>query len=261
MDEEELVARVEEHLHILPLGERSRELGKVLSNETGRRVLEAIYSSDSAVGLSAQEISRRLGVSRTAVLYHLTRMMECGLVRINPVLETEVSWKGFWERYRRGRGGVSRDQFNRLHEARMKGVKLFVPRAKGFLLIPGLDDEAGRAFLANLLSTMASLREAALVKGARRATSILGALGVVLLLLSFALQWPGPWLTARTGGEMLKARAAAELAAQPAPAVESQLGAIRWPSYAPVFLGYAGLLLLGAALGLHLYHRLAGRKG
>ena len=134
MRDDNMLTQIEEHFHVLPLGEKSLGFGKILSTETSVKILEALYSCDTGVGLSASQISENLGVGRTTVIYHLGRMQESELIEINPILKDDRSWNQFWELYRQRNTALSQDQFKSVHTARMNGVKLYVPTKKGFLL-------------------------------------------------------------------------------------------------------------------------------
>lgn len=105
MHEDDMLTQIEEHFHVLPLGEKSRGFGKILSTETGVKILEALYNGDTGVGLSASQISEGLGVGRTTVIYHLGRMQESGLIHINPILQDDKSWNRFWDQYRQRNTG------------------------------------------------------------------------------------------------------------------------------------------------------------
>ncbi len=190
MQAEDMLSQIEEHFHVVPLGEKSLDFGKILSTETSVKVLESVYNGDSSVGISATEISEALGVGRTTVIYHLGRMQESGLVTINPVLQSEDSWTRFWDLYRRRNADVSKKQFNQIHAARMNGVKLYVPTKKGFLVLPSTDVKESKTMVKEVLTTITSLAIEGDYRKVRKATSILGTLGVLFIALSFAFQMP-----------------------------------------------------------------------
>jgi DNA-binding transcriptional ArsR family regulator len=190
MQADDMLSQIEEHFHVVPLGEKSLDFGKILSTETSVKVLESVYNGDSSVGISATEISEALGVGRTTVIYHLGRMQESGLVTINPVLQSENSWTRFWDLYRRRNADVSKEQFNQIHAARMNGVKLYVPTKKGFLVLPSTDVKESKTMVKEVLTTITSLAIEGDYRKMRKATSILGTLGVLFIALSFAFQMP-----------------------------------------------------------------------
>jgi hypothetical protein len=190
MLEDEMFSRIEDYFHILPLGEKSLDFGKILSTDTSLKIIESVYNSDSKVGLSASEISNMLGVGRTTVIYHLGRMHESGLVKINPNLENEEKWKKFWKEYRERSTNLSREQFERLHTARMSGVKLFVPTKKGFLILPSSDVRESRSMVKEALSSITLPAIEGDYKKMRKSTSVLGALGLIFIALSFFFQIP-----------------------------------------------------------------------
>jgi DNA-binding transcriptional ArsR family regulator len=188
MQVDDMLSRIEDYFHVLHLGDKSLDLGKILSTDTSIKILEAVYNSDEKVGLSTSEISEALGVGRTTVIYHLGRMQESGLVRINPVLEHDANWEEFWDLYRKGRVDVSREQFNRLHDARMNGVKLFVSTKKGFLVLPSTDVKAGQSIVREALASITAPARERDYRRMVKTTSVLGTLGLLLLTLSFLFQ-------------------------------------------------------------------------
>lgn len=198
MQEDDLLSRIEEHFHVLHLSEKSLDVGKMLSSDTSIKVLEAVYKSDADVGVSASEISDALGVGRTTVIYHLGRMQECGLVKINPVLEYDEKWKKFYDLYRKKGLEVSKEQFNRLHDARMNGVKLYIPTKKGFLVMPSTDASTGESMAREALTSItATPVESGYGKMAKTA-SVFGILG--LLFIAASMMLPGlPFLQAPGG--------------------------------------------------------------
>ncbi|RMF91254.1 MAG: ArsR family transcriptional regulator [Methanobacteriota archaeon] len=276
MEADDMLSRLEEHFHVLPLGEKSHGLGKVLSTETGVRVLEAVYRSDPDVGVSAAEISKRLGVGRTTVLYHLGRMLESGLVEINPVLKSEEGWRRFWNLYRSGGAHLTKEQFNHLHEAHMNGIKLFVPRKKGFLVLPSTDAGESRSMMLDLLSSItAPVRETDYGR-LKKTSSLLGTVGVLLIALSFLFQTPlfssmagtapatgrvaveeaamyaapaAPSSDAAGSSSVEKSMVAGERAPAPSPLEERGVAAspvLLWISRASLYLG---ILFSGSAFG------------
>jgi len=190
MPSDDVLSRIEEHLHVLPLGEKSLDFGKILSTDTSVRILEAAYQSDSKVGVSAAEISGLLGLGRTTVLYHLGRMQESGLLQVNPVLQSEDSWQKFWNLYRSRDANVEAKQFNKLHHARMNGIKLFVPTKRGFLVLPSTDLKESRSMMGEVLATITNLALERDYGRMRKTTALLGSIGVMLILFSFLLELP-----------------------------------------------------------------------
>jgi DNA-binding transcriptional ArsR family regulator len=190
MQADDMLSQIEEHFHVLSLGEKSLDFGKILSTDTSVKILEAVYNSDHAVGASAPEISEVLGVGRTTVIYHLGRMLESGLVKINPVLKTEEDWKRFWNHYRNRDTDVTREQFNQVHDARMNGVKLFVPTKKGFLVLPSTDVKESRSMVKEVLASITTLAVEGDYKKLKKTTSLLGTVGALLIAISFLFQLP-----------------------------------------------------------------------
>jgi len=190
MQAEDMLSRIEEYFHVLHLSEKSQDFGKILSTETSVKILEAVYNSDGRVGASSSEISDALGMGRTTVLYHLGRMQESGLIKVNPVLENEGSWTRFWDLYRKGHSDASKEQFDKLHNARMNGVKLFVPTKKGFLILPSTNAREGESIVTQALASIAAPIVERDYKNVKKASSILGAIGLLLIAMSFLLQPP-----------------------------------------------------------------------
>ncbi len=190
MQEDNILSRIEEYFHVLPLGEKSLDFGKILSTGTSVEILEAVYNSDAKVGLSASEISKAIGVGRTTVIYHLGRMQESGLVKINPNLENEDNWNKFWNLYRSRNAEVSKEQFNKLHTSRMNGIKLFVPTKKGFLVLPSTDEKESMSMAKEALTSIITSAVDRDYRSIKRTTSILGTIGLLLITLSFMFQMP-----------------------------------------------------------------------
>lgn len=189
MKEDDVLSRIEEHFHVLHLGESSLDLGKILSSDTSIKVLEAVYESDGNVGISAGELSEALGVGRTTVIYHLGRMQESGLVKINPLLVHEQKWKKFYDLYRKKGLDASKEQFNRLHDARMNGIKLYIPTKKGFLVMPSTDAKTGESLAKEAVASIASPPTERVYGNAAKTASVFGILG--LLFLAFSTIGPG----------------------------------------------------------------------
>jgi DNA-binding transcriptional ArsR family regulator len=202
MQEDDTLSRMEERFHILHLGEKSLGLGKILSSDTSIKILETVYKSDSNVGVSASEISKELGVGRTTVLYHLGRMQKRGLVKVNPVLEHDEKWKKFWDLYRKKGLEVSKEQFNRLHDARMNGIKLYIPTKKGFLVMPSTDAKEGRTMAKEALASITAPAVEGGYRKMAKTASVFGILGLLFIAASMLL--PGNPFFQTFGGQMEK---------------------------------------------------------
>jgi DNA-binding transcriptional ArsR family regulator len=184
MEKDDMLSRMEDYFHILHLGEKSLDLGKILSSDTSIKILENVYNGDADVGLSASDISEALDVGRTTVIYHLGRMQERGLVKINPILEDDELWKKFWDLYRKKGIDVKKEQFDKLHNAKMNGVKLFVPTKKGFLVLPSTDMKLGQSMVMEALNSITAPVLESDYKKVAKSSSIFGILGLLLIALS-----------------------------------------------------------------------------
>jgi len=76
-----------EKVLILPLGEESKKVTKVLSNDSARQMLELLVDKP----MSASEVSEELGVPLTTVKYNLDALIDAGLIKVK---ETRWSVKG-----------------------------------------------------------------------------------------------------------------------------------------------------------------------
>jgi DNA-binding transcriptional ArsR family regulator len=190
MARDDLLSHIEEHFHVLPLGEKSLDLGKIISTDTSVKILESVYNSDNKVGVSASEISEALGVGRTTVIYHLGRMLESGLIEMNSILRSDDSWKKFWDLYRSRNVDITKEQFNKIHNSRMNGVKLFVPTKKGFLFLPAVDAKESRSMVRDVLTSITTLAIEGDYKRLKKTSSLIGTIGAVLIALSFLIQTP-----------------------------------------------------------------------
>jgi len=76
-----------EKVLILPLGEESKKVTKVLSNDSARQMLELLVDKP----LSASDVSEELGVPLTTVKYNLDALIDAGLIKVK---ETKWSVKG-----------------------------------------------------------------------------------------------------------------------------------------------------------------------
>ncbi len=286
MKADEVLARVERYFNVILLGEKSAGFGKVLSSETGTNILELMSGSSSKVGLSATEVSESLGIGRTTVLYHLDRMKESGMVEVNRHLASEQNWNAFWEECKKGTTDYSREEFNRLHDAKLRGEKLFVTTKKGVLFMPSSDKSSGHAMIAEAFAPLVSPGAERSYKRALSGSATLGVLGIMLLAFSF-VSHPSPldlFVTpqpAMRGGEMFMAAPpmSAEMAPETpmdakaiAPEEEAEVVVEREaaeevmvidksrPSTLPLALSYLGVLLLGCGIGIFVYARFVRRS-
>ncbi len=76
---------VDEKLLILPLGEESKKITQVISNDTAREVIELLADAP----LSASDIAERLKIPLTTVAYNLENLENVGLVRIEKIKYSE----------------------------------------------------------------------------------------------------------------------------------------------------------------------------
>jgi predicted transcriptional regulator len=75
----------DEKLLILPLGEESKKITQVISNDTARQVIELLADAP----LSASDIAERLQVPLTTIAYNLENLESVGLVRIEMIKYSE----------------------------------------------------------------------------------------------------------------------------------------------------------------------------
>lgn len=179
-----MMGGLEERFQVIYLDERSVSLGEVISSKTGSRVMEILYRYAGRVGLSASELSERIGAPRTTILHHLYKLMEAGIVEVNPLIRRDIDWKKFWGEA--ARLGLSRTEAERIRRARISGEKLFLPVKEGVILIP----ERMRGVEAKVKGM--PLREAAAAVG-----SGVGLAGALILLREYAQPIP----KARLAGE------------------------------------------------------------
>ncbi|MEM2924221.1 MAG: winged helix-turn-helix domain-containing protein [Methanocellales archaeon] len=97
-------------LLILPLGEQSKKLTQVISNETAMKILELLAESS----LSTSQISELLNLPITTVQYNIDNLMNIGLIKIDRVKYSE---KG-------------------------REVKIYAPRQKLIVLVPEKTDSS-----------------------------------------------------------------------------------------------------------------------
>ncbi len=265
-----MISEIEEHLHVLTLGEKSLDVGKILSTDTSIKILEAVYSGDHKVGVSASSISETLGVGRTTALYHIGRMLDSGLIKINPVLHNASSWESFWDAYRKGSSEVDKEQFDSIHTARMNGIKLFVPTKKGFLFLPSTDVSQSASTLKEVLSSITARTFERDYRRMKKSASILGSVGLILIALSFVLGQTGLNEPVLTGVRMQMPEAYVESrsyehpspSAAEAPAAESYAEVEMMEPHTPLsseVLFILGVLLTGSFTGFILYSRIRKR--
>ena len=75
----------DEKLLILPLGEESRKITQVISNETARKIIELLADAP----LSASDIAERLHAPLTTITYNLENLESVGLVKIERIKYSE----------------------------------------------------------------------------------------------------------------------------------------------------------------------------
>ena len=74
-----------EKLLILPLGEESKKLTQVISNDTARKIIELLADAP----LSASDIAERLQTPLTTIVYNLENLEEVGLIKIEKIKYSE----------------------------------------------------------------------------------------------------------------------------------------------------------------------------
>lgn len=79
----------DEKLLILPLGEESKKITQVISNDTARQIIELLADAP----LSASDISERLQAPLTTVTYNLENLESVGLVRVERIKYSEKGRK------------------------------------------------------------------------------------------------------------------------------------------------------------------------
>jgi predicted transcriptional regulator len=75
----------EEKLLILPLGEESKKLTQVISNDTARKIIELLADAP----LSATDIGDRLQAPLTTIAYNLENLESVGLVKVERIKYSE----------------------------------------------------------------------------------------------------------------------------------------------------------------------------
>src|SRR5659263_183654 len=74
-----------EKLLILPLGEESRKITQVISNDTARHIIELLADAP----LSASDIAQRLQAPLTTIAYNLENLKSVGLVKVERIKYSE----------------------------------------------------------------------------------------------------------------------------------------------------------------------------
>lgn len=75
----------DEKLLILPLGEESKKITQVISNDTARQIIELLADAP----LSASDIAERLHAPLTTIVYNLENLESVGLVRVERIKYSE----------------------------------------------------------------------------------------------------------------------------------------------------------------------------
>jgi len=75
----------DEKLLILPLGEESKKITRVISNDTARQIIELLAD----VPLSASDIAERLQAPLTTITYNLENLESVGLVKVERIKYSE----------------------------------------------------------------------------------------------------------------------------------------------------------------------------
>jgi len=75
----------DEKLLILPLGEKSKKITQVISNDTARKIIELLADAP----LSASDIADRLQTPLTTIVYNLENLESVGLIRIEKIKYSE----------------------------------------------------------------------------------------------------------------------------------------------------------------------------
>lgn len=75
----------DEKLLILPLGDESKKITQVISNDTARRIIELLADAP----LSASDISERLHAPLTTITYNLENLESVGLVKVERIKYSE----------------------------------------------------------------------------------------------------------------------------------------------------------------------------
>src|SRR3972149_11873834 len=75
----------DEKLLILPLGEKTKKITQVISNDTARQILELLADAP----LSASDIAERLKVPLTTIVYNLENLENVGLIKVERIKYSE----------------------------------------------------------------------------------------------------------------------------------------------------------------------------
>jgi len=75
----------DEKLLILPLGEESKKITQVISNDTARKIIELLADAP----LSASDIAERLSTPLTTIVYNLENLESVGLIRVDKIKYSE----------------------------------------------------------------------------------------------------------------------------------------------------------------------------
>ena len=75
----------DEKLLILPLGEESKKITQIISNDTARKIIELLADAP----LSASDIAERLKTPLTTIVYNLENLESVGLIRVEKIKYSE----------------------------------------------------------------------------------------------------------------------------------------------------------------------------
>lgn len=75
----------EEKLLILPLGEESKKIAQIISNDTARQIIELLADAP----LSASDIAEHLSAPITTIVYNLEKLESVGLIRVEKIKYSE----------------------------------------------------------------------------------------------------------------------------------------------------------------------------
>jgi DNA-binding transcriptional ArsR family regulator len=79
----------DEKLLILPLGEESKKITQVISNDTARKIIELLADAP----LSASDIAERLDAPLTTITYNLENLESVGLIKVERIKYSEKGRK------------------------------------------------------------------------------------------------------------------------------------------------------------------------